>query len=59
MTTTLSFIDTDIDTIEYCEHCTVIAVHSGDKYCTQCAQEVCDALYEEYSEQLSLNNGWY
>jgi hypothetical protein len=55
----LPLIETYIETSEYCEHCTVITVNSGDKYCLQCAQEVCDALYAEYSEQLLIDNGWY
>lgn len=35
----------------YCEHCCVVEVNDGDKYCVGCAQDITDYLAKAYDEQ--------
>lgn len=41
----------------YCEHCLVVVVTSGDKYCASCADEVCSYLAVQYDEQQLADEG--
>lgn len=43
----------------YCEYCLVVPIQEGDKYCTQCANEIVEALAVRFNEQSSINQGWY
>lgn len=50
----------------YCEHCGIVAVADGDKYCLVCAQEITDFLAarfdeqaETFSEQIAVDGGLY
>lgn len=43
----------------YCEHCTVVPVAEGDKYCDGCANEVCEYLAMVYMETMASERGWY
>ena len=51
----------------YCADCGVIAVNDGDKYCLNCAQVICDYLFdiemdklaEAVKEKLAIEKGLY
>jgi hypothetical protein len=43
----------------YCEHCTVIPITPGDRYCLACAQEITDYLAQVHKEQQSCDKGLY
>jgi hypothetical protein len=51
----------------YCEHCCVVEINPGDKYCVGCAQDVTDWLYdaemdkqaEMATEQIAIEGGLY
>lgn len=47
------------DLAAFCEHCMVIAVNSGDKYCNGCANEVVEYLALQADEQEKTEKGWY
>jgi len=47
------------DLAVYCEHCMVIAVADGDKYCDDCANDVAEYLAAQYDEQEKIEKGWY
>jgi hypothetical protein len=43
----------------FCEHCMVIAVAEDDRYCLDCANDVCEYLVVWDAEQQCIENGWY
>lgn len=51
----------------YCEHCGIVEIAVVDKYCSACANEICEYLYgayydtlaEEYMEVLRVQEGLY
>jgi hypothetical protein len=49
----------------YCEHCQVVAVNLGDKYCVVCLEAILDylfdvyALAEEHVERIAIEKGLY
>ena len=47
------------DLAVFCEYCMVIEVLEGDKYCTDCANDVTEYLAARFTEQEQCNNGWY
>jgi len=47
------------DTDTYCEHCSVIPIMRGDRYCLTCAQEITDYLAQVYKEQQACEEGLY
>jgi len=48
-----------MDDTLYCEHCRVVPINDGDKYCLGCAQEITDRLAEEYKERIAVERGLY
>ncbi len=46
-------------TTEYCEHCMVVSIGVGDKYCIACVTEMIDDMALGYSEQVALEMGLY
>lgn len=46
-------------TEEYCEHCMVVSVAEGDKYCYACTQELVDSMALAYSENVAVDGGLY
>lgn len=47
------------DLAEFCECCMVIEVNKHDKYCQDCANDVCEYLAELYDEQEKVEKGLY
>ena len=51
----------------YCADCGVIQVNDGDKYCLNCAQVICDWLFDiemdklatEVQEKIAVDKGLY
>jgi hypothetical protein len=43
----------------YCEHCQVVPVTLGDKYCLGCAGEIADYLAVRFDEQWHVDGGLY
>ena len=43
----------------YCEHCSVIPITPGDRYCVKCTQEIVDYLAQVYKEQQACEEGLY
>lgn len=58
MTITLETIYT---TLSYCEHCGIVVVGDGDKYCDDCVEELVQYLAKHYEMDVEyqLENGWY
>lgn len=44
---------------EYCEHCMVVSVADGDKYCYACTAELVDSMALAYSENVAVDGGLY
>lgn len=42
----------------YCEHCGVIPIQQGDKYCEGCVNDIVDSLAVEYQESIAVEKGW-
>ena len=47
------------DLAVYCEHCLVITISDGDKYCDSCADDVAEYLARRFTEQDAIEKGWY
>jgi hypothetical protein len=43
----------------YCEHCGLIEIPQGDKYCTECTNDIIDYLAMEYQESMRVEKGLY
>ena len=43
----------------FCEHCAVIEIMEGEKYCDGCTNEVVEYLAVRFSEQSSVEKGLY
>lgn len=43
----------------YCEHCGIIPVQQGDKYCNDCVNEIVDSLATQYQESMAVEKGWH
>lgn len=44
---------------EYCDHCGVIEIPFGDKYCGECLNTIIDDMAIRYQEGLSVEKGLY
>lgn len=49
----------DVDHVVYCEHCLIVEVAEGDKYCNGCVQDMMDELALQHEQSISLAEGWY
>ena len=47
------------DLAVFCEHCAVIEIMEGEKYCNGCTEEVVEYLAERFAEQSSVERGLY
>lgn len=50
----------------YCEHCGIVEINVGDKYCVVCLEEILDYLFdvygllaEEHVERIAVEKGLY
>lgn len=47
------------DLAVFCEHCAVIEIIEGEKYCNGCTDEVVEYLAVRFAEQSSVEKGLY
>ena len=48
----------DIDT-GYCEHCTIVQIAKGERYCEYCWVSIIEDLAVQYEEQIATERGLY
>lgn len=58
MTEKAIIMDT-MDDNEYCEHCTVAPVQTGDRYCADCLDSMIADMAATWQEDISCSEGLY